>query len=307
MGDGGRTGTKPRRRKHPDAFISYTRGGADLVAAVRIEKALTANDLTVWRDQNEIDGGDHFFEEIVLALQDARTVIAVLSNEALEKDWVLGEVFTATAFDKIIPVLIDRSATAKLPYGLGESIQYLSADDLAGVLTAVEKHRKRPHPSSFLRGPRLAEFDAATAVVSLVTRWPENYDQGRSALHASLMSRATPNQWLTLSDLAAPFDPNLMLAAIERTSREFRDARVSQDYLAERRQERIASEESVRALRATFVAESKGPKPGQSKSNRGLRQERQAPRTWDWARMLKHFIRLFCLLVLLLLIAPPPR
>ena len=239
-------------RRSADAFISYTRHGGDLDFAVAIQAHLENDGISVWRDNEKIVSGQHFFDEIVLALQASKSVVAIISDEALKRDWVLGEIFTARAFDKIVPVVLGQPA--EIPFGLPEVIQYTGPNDLDGIVSAVRTMRARPAPSRFLRRASTPNERPTIEALTRVVSWPKSFEEGLrqqrelkeaskilsesrrvdvadalaiycvpsqiplglAQLYSCLSQRGTERQWRALAQLARPFDPTLMLASLER-------------------------------------------------------------------------------------------
>lgn len=96
------------RSKRYDAFMSYFTG--DAAFARRLEKDLQLRDLTLWRDDHEIEIGDSLSAKIEEGLLNSYSMLVVLSPEALARRWVTEELRAAYARRladdfKIFPVL----------------------------------------------------------------------------------------------------------------------------------------------------------------------------------------------------------
>lgn len=234
------------------AFISYTRREPDLSKAIAIEEALRRARLAPWRDENNIDAGDRFFNEIVSALESSQCVVAILSGQSLAKQWVLGEVFTALAFQKLVPVILEP--VGALPFGIGETIQFASADSIDRIVAAVRKQGRIESTGRFLRSPARPWPHGTVGVAEALTWWPAEpstvvklqadlrkagelfASSRRSAIRSAYTSYCRPpeigaalielrralevkgstEEWQALGYLALPFSQNIAMAAFER-------------------------------------------------------------------------------------------
>ena len=94
-------------------FISYKRNvEPDHDLAVFVEKQLSSEGHEVFRDQNCIAPGSEWPEKIQRELKACHLVIALVSNAALESDWVKNELqFAAMWKKRRLPVQGQRPLT----------------------------------------------------------------------------------------------------------------------------------------------------------------------------------------------------
>ncbi len=96
------------RKKDFDCFISYFSGDKDF--AKRVENDLSLRGLYIWRDDNEIEIGDSFTDQVEKGLRNSYSFIVVLTHEALKRPWVKEELRAAYNLRlaeefKILPLL----------------------------------------------------------------------------------------------------------------------------------------------------------------------------------------------------------
>ena len=122
-----------------DVFISYS--SLDSLIAEDITNKLMKENVKVWRDVENIRGGDSFIEEIPAAIKNSRLVLLILTPEAEESKWVEKEIISAINEGKeIIPYKIgDYDSTSSIKFMLG-NIQVMkhrtvSLGELVDVLT----------------------------------------------------------------------------------------------------------------------------------------------------------------------------
>ena len=108
-----------------DIFISYAREDYD--AAQRLAEALGDRGWSVWWDRT-ILAGEHFEEEIRVALQEARCVVVLWSPHSILSDWVKDEARIGKENKNLVPVQIE---TVDIPLGFGQ-IQTGSLTDWDG-------------------------------------------------------------------------------------------------------------------------------------------------------------------------------
>jgi TIR domain len=104
-----------------DAFISHA--SADAAFAERLKKCLTADGLTTWIDNSNINFGGLLRNQIQSGIRDSRVLVLVWSESAFQSRWVMAEMFTAFLLGRfIIPCVVDKTP---LPQFLGNAA-YLS-------------------------------------------------------------------------------------------------------------------------------------------------------------------------------------
>ena len=102
--------------KH-DVFISYK--SCDQKFAVKLKNNLIERDIKVWMDNDEIRPGDLFVDTIEKGIETSKTIVFVISTEAMESGWVKEEYAQAVSIEiegsqqrRIIPLIL---RDAKLP------------------------------------------------------------------------------------------------------------------------------------------------------------------------------------------------
>jgi hypothetical protein len=132
-------------------FVSYRR--ADAAVADGLLKRLESAGYGVWLDRSDIGGGSRWREEIEQALQQADTVIFLISQPALESDEVYRELARAIELGKtIVPLRLDQAPLYgwfKEKLGAIQHIEYDTHDPAEkwwGKLLAALRHARRmPH------------------------------------------------------------------------------------------------------------------------------------------------------------------
>jgi hypothetical protein len=67
---------------------------------IRLKKALEEHGLKVWLDQDEIRPGTPFVDALEKGLDESRSVVLVVSPEAMESGWVREEYYRALSLTK---------------------------------------------------------------------------------------------------------------------------------------------------------------------------------------------------------------
>ncbi|MEN0065305.1 MAG: SUMF1/EgtB/PvdO family nonheme iron enzyme [Myxococcota bacterium] len=178
----------PTAHAPTDVFISYAH--ADVTVARRLEQALVARGLTVWRD-NRLDAsaGQLFADEIARQIEQARRVVVLWSTHSVVSPWVQAEAHRALTAGKLVPVRIEP-CTLPLPHDLVQALDLPSGgtdadldllvarlqeapgrDGLATYRQAVRSELDRL-PPVFRRGTRDALIDALVEVECSPTEEP---------------------------------------------------------------------------------------------------------------------------------------
>jgi hypothetical protein len=114
-----------------DAFLSYCR--ADEAIVVAVQKALEARQLRVWRDADQIQGGEAFIKKLESGLSQSRSVVLFHSGNAHASEWVQREWNVALTLNlRIITIRLDNT---ELPLFL-KTLEFIELPD-AGALEAV--------------------------------------------------------------------------------------------------------------------------------------------------------------------------
>lgn len=114
-------------------FLSYSR--EDLPLIERLEAQLkTIREITIWRDQEALRGGEQWPKRLGEAIADQDVVLLAWSQNAKRSHFVEFEWCTAIALKKtIVPCLLDNTP---LPPSLA-SLNALSVNDLLKMVTAL--------------------------------------------------------------------------------------------------------------------------------------------------------------------------
>jgi hypothetical protein len=130
----------------PRVFISYARH--DLIPVQQMERALQAHDLIVWRDQENIYGGQQWPKAIGEAIAAHDYVLLVWSKSAAQSHFVEFEWNSAIALRKtILPCLLDDTP---LPPALSaiNAIDARQLDDaFPRILHALQQPVPAPDPA----------------------------------------------------------------------------------------------------------------------------------------------------------------
>jgi hypothetical protein len=133
-----------------DVVISYSRTDSDFVD--RLEADLNAHQVTTWVDRRQLEGGQVWEADIRSAIDHCRTLLVVISPDALASVWVRQEYrYALKQHKEVIPVRYHP--TAKLPPEL-QKLQWINflltmnfeatyQAHLQELLKAIEFHLER--------------------------------------------------------------------------------------------------------------------------------------------------------------------
>lgn len=131
----------------PQVFIAYPY--RERALAEQVARALTAEGVSVWFDEQQIRPGDEIASALQRGLQSAGAVVLVLGSQAYGDTWARKEAALALSQGKrIIPILPQRDA--EIPYIL-RHLSYLDLSDEAGRSEKLQKLAKtlaEPWPES---------------------------------------------------------------------------------------------------------------------------------------------------------------
>lgn len=192
-----------------DAFISHA--SADRRTAVRIEKALEADGLSVWLDDSEIRLGVLLGEELQGSIRGARVLVLLWSETAAASRWVATEWLTAYHVRRfIIPCTLDSTALPQcLQNAVRLRIRRVTAgvvEDIARAVRESPRARNRLTPAMSAQGP---EVSAA------IDRIVDGQATIQEAISAGSMVKARKDQARLDKEVAAatkawPLDPVLV-------------------------------------------------------------------------------------------------
>jgi RNA-directed DNA polymerase len=115
-----------------DVFISHASEDKDEVARPIFE-ACQKLGLKVFLDEAHIGWGQSFTQKINTALGSARTVLAIISNTSVAKEWPIVEVNTALSLEvtgqkKVVPLIVGKPDLTKLPLIRGKDAMTWNGD-----------------------------------------------------------------------------------------------------------------------------------------------------------------------------------
>lgn len=95
-------------------FISYSR--VDVVYARSLTETLTGLGFTLWRDRNDMEGGENWWQQIEEAIRGVDTMILLLSQAALDSKVVSKEWrYARQVGTRVIPVIADSFPASNAP------------------------------------------------------------------------------------------------------------------------------------------------------------------------------------------------
>jgi len=126
-------------------FISYDK--RDKYFVNLLHALLDNEEIDIWRDREKISIGDRYQERIREGLQGARSLIAVVSQHAVESKWVTTELamfLAARANSPVIPIVLDGTPPAKVYHAL-EAYQAINMteDMLVGFVTLCNRFDRK--------------------------------------------------------------------------------------------------------------------------------------------------------------------
>ncbi len=133
-----------------DVFISHASEDKETVARP-IYEACARRGIKAFLDQAHIGWGESFTAKINTALGASRTVLCIISQVSVTKEWPLAEVNTALSMDvigqkKVVPLMVGKPDLSKLPLIAGKD-QLVWSGDAERVALALEKVVRPPRPA----------------------------------------------------------------------------------------------------------------------------------------------------------------
>lgn len=119
-----------------DVFVSHSH--FDVERATQLARHLTACGLVVWIDQR-IAGGQRFTDAIVAALDRARAVVVLWTDNAVKSDWVAYEARRAHQQGKHIPLIAAHLHIDDLPPPYPAVLHAIPMDDYAQLHVALKR------------------------------------------------------------------------------------------------------------------------------------------------------------------------
>ncbi|MBE2270582.1 MAG: TIR domain-containing protein [Anaerolinea sp.] len=95
-------------------FISYSRANTDF--ARKLYKELEGENLTLWRDRSEMEGGANWWEQIKEAIRGSENLILVLSKHSMTSDNVANEWrYARSVGTRVVPIIAEWFDLLKAP------------------------------------------------------------------------------------------------------------------------------------------------------------------------------------------------
>jgi len=161
-----------------DLFISYARG--DRARAKLLAEALAREGWSVWWDRN-IPPGKSFDKVIEEALDSAKCVIVLWSNESVSSDWVKAEAAEGARHGILVPVLLERvkpplefrrlQAADLSDWHLSDQQTASSHPEFAGFLKAITQTLGGVPKVKVRDVPRPRESEPQTGPLQVQEKW----------------------------------------------------------------------------------------------------------------------------------------
>ncbi len=178
----------------PRIFISYSRSDGRK-SAEEFERRIKGDGLTAWRDMKSVEGGENIRHQVLRAIEEVEHFVLILSQGALDSDWVKREWKHARSTGtKISPILgTPELRTSKLPrwmqrvdvYGISEPERWAK---LIAVLRGPGETLRVPYMKGHISDtfvPRPVEY---CILRDAVLAKPQGDDRGATiALTAALV------------------------------------------------------------------------------------------------------------------------
>jgi TIR domain len=159
----------------PGVLISYSRD--DLSAVQQLERALQANDIAVWRDQESIYGGQQWPKAIGEAIAAHDCLLLVWSKSAARSHFVEFEWNSAIALRKtILPCLLDDTPLPPALSAINTIDMRQLEDALPRILQALQRPVPPPDPAR--------SVDVIAQLRSLPSTEPEEVVQAAKTIFA---------------------------------------------------------------------------------------------------------------------------
>lgn len=129
----------------PEVFVSYSRADQDRV--LELAAKLRAAGVSLWIDQGAIDAASVWSEQIVRALETAKALLLIVTQESVQSDNVAKEVMLVSERrGHILPVYLeptDIPATLKYQLAGIQHIEYFKGDDGDASIKAMLRSLER--------------------------------------------------------------------------------------------------------------------------------------------------------------------
>ncbi len=112
------------------AFIAYAHEPESRTVARALATRLLRDGVPVWLDEWELQPGEEWQSKVKAALEESKTVLAIVSKSSLEPEWLQSELKDALAQNKVvIPVLNEKAGFNDIPECLKDRQAVAPLDD----------------------------------------------------------------------------------------------------------------------------------------------------------------------------------
>lgn len=112
------------------AFIAYAHEPESRTVARALATRLQRDGVPVWLDEWELQPGEEWQSKVKAALEESKTVLAIVSKSSLEPEWLQSELKDALAQNKVvIPVLNEKAGFNDIPECLKDRQAVAPLDD----------------------------------------------------------------------------------------------------------------------------------------------------------------------------------
>lgn len=112
------------------AFISYAHEPDSRAVARTLATRLRRDGVPVWLDEWELQPGEEWQSKVKAALEESKTVLAIVSASSLDSEWLQSELKDALAQNKVvIPVLNEKAGFNDIPECLKDRQAVTPLDD----------------------------------------------------------------------------------------------------------------------------------------------------------------------------------
>ena len=111
-------------------FISYAHEPESRAVARALATRLRRDGVPVWLDEWELQPGEEWQSRVKAALEESKTILAIISKSSIKPEWLQSELEDALAQNKVvIPVLNEKAGFSDIPEFLKDRQAVAPLDD----------------------------------------------------------------------------------------------------------------------------------------------------------------------------------
>ena len=111
-------------------FISYAHEPESRAVARTLATRLRRDGVPVWLDEWELQPGEEWQSRVKAALEESKTILAIISKSSIKPEWLQSELEDALAQNKVvIPVLNEKAGFSDIPEFLKDRQAVAPLDD----------------------------------------------------------------------------------------------------------------------------------------------------------------------------------